>query len=304
MNKLRIAVLLAVLMALLVVGSAFAQVIAVDYDDTESNYWPGQAEDVFHYVVNGDFNAWSADSAWIAEAGVECDNDSGNSPDYWCVWGQDKAGWEWAHLSQTDLAEGSLEEKGESYGMRLFLRHQGNGKGSFYAGAWQPLTTVTEAGYYFINVSESIWFNNDRGTANYNSVAWYTISDTNDPWDSDDWRELDPYTVQCPNSWEVCEYAGRDETIWVEPGQFLHLIVAHKFPVFNASTVFLLDDVSMIAANDDPETNPALEDYTGFYDWYYDTVVDNDEFDDKCHWMDETCTGILTVITWDQDAPR
>ena len=301
MNRTKIAVILTLLMAFVLVGSAMAQVTPVTYDDTASDY-DAPGEEPQSLILNGDFNSWSTDSAWIAEQGVDCDNAGGQSPDYWCVWGQDKNGWEFVHLGKTDLAVGAEETKGDSYGMSLFIRHQGNGSGSFYAGAWQQLNVPAE-GYYFINVSETIWYDNRRGTAPYNSVAWYTISDTADPWDSDDWRELDPYTIQCPNTYEICNYAGRDETIHVSPGQYLHLIVAHKFPVFNASTVFLLDDVSLVPADDNPETNPNVDDYHGFYDWYYDTVADN-SYDDKCHWADESCTGVVTVVTWDEDAPR
>ena len=327
MNKLRIAVLLALLMGLLVVGSAFAQVIAVDYDDTASDqYIPQVADEPSSLIMNGDFNSWSGGSEWIAETGVDCANDSGNSPDYWCVWGQGKAGWEDAHLAKTDLALGPAEDKGDSWGMGIFIRHQGNGSGSYYAGAWQPLAVET-AGYYFINISETIWWNVDRYTTYYNSVAWYAITDSDDPMeDMGAWKELDPYKVQCPNDWEYCNYAGRDETVWVDPGQYLHLIVAHKFPVFNASSVFLLDDVSLVAADDNAETNANLEDPNGFYDWYWDDVADyDDEHSDKCHWADEDCVNVTSdihrwgvclewsgsscvsvsdVITWDQEAPR
>lgn len=303
MNKTKIAAILTLLMAFVLVGSALAQVTPVTYDDTTSDYDP-PGDEPQSLILNGDFNTWSSDSPWVDEQGVDCaGNQEGNSPDYWCVWGEDKAGWEFVHLGQTDLAEGPAEDKGDSYGMSLFIRHQGNGTGDFYAGAWQKLDGVTEPGYYFINLSESIWYDDRRETASYNSVAWYTISDTDSPWDSDDWRELDAYEIQCPNSYEVCNYAGRDETIWLEPGQYLHLVVSHQFPVFNASTVFLLDDASLVPADDDPETNPNVEDYNGFYDWYYPDGSDN-AWDDKCHWDDEDCTGVVTIVEWNQDAPR
>lgn len=298
MKKLRYAAILTLLLALLVAGSALAQVTPVTYEDMASDY-DAPGEEPASLVRNGDFNAWSHDSAWIADSGEECSNNEFNSPDYWCVWGEGKDGWEYVHLAQADLAIGSAEEKGTSYGMGLFIRHQGNGTGSFYAGAWQPLDQVTTAGYYFINISEAIWYTTGRGTAAYNSVAWYAISDTNNPWDSEDWRELDPYVVQCSSDYEFCNYAGRDETIWVEPGQYLHLIVAHKFPVFNASSLFLLDDVSLVPADSNTDSNPNATDPNGFYDWLNDAPADV-----KCHWFDEFCIGNPTTVYWSADAPR
>lgn len=293
MKKFRVVGLFAVLAALLITTAVAAQGV-VTYDDTGGNFASPSGEDTLgSYVRNGDFNAWN--NAVPDDCGVNY------GPDHWCFWYQSKAGWEDAHIANSNLAfpYQDHETAGDSYGLGLFTRHAGSGTGSYYAGVWQQLDVPSE-GYYFINVSEAIWWNDDRGTTAYNSIAWYAIADSMDPFSSSDWRELDPYTYQCPNSYEVCNYAGRDETVWVEPGQYLHLIVGQKFPVFNASTVFLLDDVSLVSAN---PNGANAGDANGYYDWY-DDVLSSEAYDDKCHWLDEACLGFATVVVWDEDAPR
>lgn len=294
MKKLGIALTLGLVIILLSVAAVSANHIQiVSYDDTGGDHLPDTDGTLGSFIRNGDFNSWTG--AWDGpeDCGLVVS-------DHWCGWGDVKGGWE-AHMGPANMIWPwqDVQNAGTSMGLGLFIRHAGNGSGGYYAGVYQPLN-IPAADYYFINISESIWYNDDRGTAAYNSIAWYAISDTTSPYDASEWRELDPYTIQCPNSYEICDYAGRDETIWLEPGQYLHLIVGHKFPVFNASTVFILDDVSLVSANaDDPNAN----DPTGYYTWYYD-VIANPGYDDKCHWGDLYCIGVVTYVLWDQDAPR
>lgn len=279
MKKVKLALLLSLVAMLIVVGSAFADghIVVVNYDDTDSDFDTPASETPTSYILNGAFDDWT-----------------GGFPDNWTVWADDKSGWEAAHLAQTDLSFGG---DGTNDGLGLFIRHTG-GSGSYHAGAYQKLDLIPEAGYYFVNVSETIWYGVD--TVPYNSVAWYAISDSESPSGvaADEWKELDPYTIQCPNDWELCDYAGRDETVWVEPGQYFHLKVAQKFPVMNSWTTFVIDDISIAPLEEDPENQE-----NGFYDW-----VNDDPVDTKWHWYDNyacpTADCILTTVGWDSNAVR
>ena len=83
----------------------------------------------------------------------------------------------------------------------------------------------------------------------YNSVGWYGIGRTADPATVAEWRELSPLPVPCPNALGICLYIGRYETVYVEPGHYFHLRVGHKFPVYNAWTLFALDDIALVPAS-------------------------------------------------------
>lgn len=222
------------------------------------------------YIYNGAFDDWAADG-----------------PDGWTIWSDEKSGWEDARFSQVDLAEGG----GMNDALGFFMRNVG-GDGGYYAGAVQPLTRVTSAGYYFVSVSETIWYGGETGP--YNSVAWYAISASASPAGvaSSEWRELDPYTIQCHNSSGSCVYSGRDETVWIDPGTYFHLMVGMKFPFYNAWSFFVIDDISIVPAGGVEDT------VNGFYDWVNDSPEDV-----KWHFEEETCWDCEpTQVEWDPEA--
>jgi hypothetical protein len=234
-TKLMVAIVMGLIVVLLVAGAALAEDIAyVTYDDTAEvatgdffdDYWFAPTEvGTGSLIRNGDFADWTN--------GV---------PDNWTVWSEVKSGWETAHLAQADL---SLAGDGGNYGMGIFIRHIG-GNGSFYAGAYQALDGIPADGYYWVNTHATSWGEKRTG---YNAVAWYGIGDSDDPDSVSEWRTLDPFAAPCDNDWGVCEYIGRYETAHISPGQYFHLLATHKFPVFNAWTVFLFDDISIVPAD-------------------------------------------------------
>ena len=286
MTKLRVDLLFSLVAVFLIVGSVIAgdPFTPVNYTDTESRFdSPGERSELSAlesvggpFILNGAFDTWA-----------------GNEPQNWNVWTQSKEGWETVHMGPADLPRSA---DGTNNSLSFFIRHTG-GEGGLYSGVYQQLNRVPVSGYYFVSVSEAIWYNDDRETAEYNSVAWYAITKSANPFDDTSaWRELDPYQIQCVNSFEVCNYAGRDETVWIDPGDYFHLIVAQKFPVFNASTVFVIDDVSVMPAQG------TLDTLNGYYDW-----VNQSKEDVKWHWADEDCPTEEckpVEVTWDRTARR
>lgn len=260
MKKTKIAVMLSVLLVAIFVGAAFADFTVVSYDDTRSNFNPPAGEiQLGSLIVNGDFNDWTA-----------------GMPDAWTVWADGKSGWENAHLASVDLSHMANRPEGISKGLGFFVRNIG-GSGSYSAGAYQQLPAGMAAGLYFVNVSGTAWY--DNGTFPYNTVAWYGIGDSESPASVTLWRELYPDRIVCANRDQVCEYIGRDETISVEPGQFFHLKVTHKFPIFNSWSTWVLDDISMVPADG------SVDETLGYYTW-----------------VDASDNPI--VIRWNRSAPR
>lgn len=234
-TKVTVAVVVGLLIILMVVGTALAENIEyVTYDDTAEvatgdvidDYWFAPDEvGTGSLIQNGDFASWT-----------------GGVPDNWSVWADGKAGWENAHLAMADL---SLGGDGENYGMALFIRNIG-GSGSYSAGASNHLAGIPADGYYWVNTHASSW---GEKLANYNAIAWYGIGTSDDPSSVSEWRTLDPFATPCHNNWGVCEYIGRYETVHINAGDYLHLMATHKFPIFNAWTVFLFDDISIVPAD-------------------------------------------------------
>lgn len=276
MNKVRVVVLGVLVLALLMVGAVSAEgpggpSAPVPYEDAAGGY---DAESEFNapegtgvlgsVILNGAFDDWGA-----------------NGPMNWTLWTDSKSGWETARVNKVDLASG----EGTNDGMGFFVRNVG-GSGGYYAGAAQQLNVPS--GTYFINVSETIWYGGD--TAPYNSVAWYAISDAASAADvaSGEWRELDPYVYQCPDGDGRCVYSGRDEMVAIESGQYFHVMVGMKFPVYNAWSFFVIDDISVVPATTVEDT------VNGYYDWSNDSP---DDF--KWHWYDEYCIGCSpTEVHW------
>lgn len=245
MIRTKIVVLLVLIASLALAGTVFADHITfVTYEDTVGLGPEVEAGGLGSLVSNGDFSLWNADG----------------TPVDWHVWADSIAGWEDAHFAKMDLALGA---PGENYGAGLFVRNVG-GAGSYYAGIRQHLDAVTTGGYYWINIHETIWYGG--GTSGYNSMAWYTISSEEDPYMATGWRELDPFTIQCPNTDGACLRVSRQETVWVDPGSYLHIAVGHKWPVYNAWSVFAIDDISLVPASGSPGDSGFFFDGAVFWD--------------------------------------
>jgi hypothetical protein len=233
-TKISALVLIGLLTIFAFVGTALAgHIDYTNYTDTgeiavgdfDEDYWFAPDEVGSGSLIrNGDFTNWTD--------GV---------PDNWTVWANEATGWENAHVAQTDLA---LTPDGDNYGLSLFVRNTG-GSGSFYAGAYQALDGVSD-GYYWVNTHATSWGIKLEG---YNAMAWYGIGSSEDPASVTEWRTLDPFTTPCHNNWGVCEYIGRYETVHISDGSYFHLMSGHKFPVYNAWTVFLFDDISIVPAD-------------------------------------------------------
>ena len=232
--KITVSIVVGLLVVLLIAGTALAEHIDyVTYNDTVGvavsdvfeDYWFAPNEvGTGSLIRNGDFSAWTD-----------------GSPDNWTVWADSAGGWENAHVAMTDLAWTS---DGDNYGLSLFIRNTG-GSGSFYAGAYQALDGVGD-GYYWVNTHATSW---GIKLADYNALAWYGIGSSEDPSSVTQWRTLDPFTTPCHNDWGACEYIGRYETVHIDEGSYFHLLAGHKFPVFNAWSVFLFDDISIVPAD-------------------------------------------------------
>lgn len=193
--------------------------------DVSIYYWYPPNESEGSLIRNGDFQAWSD-----------------GRPDHWTVWADSRPGWEDAHIAQIDYA---VTDDGENDAFGLFVRNVG-GDGSYYAGAYQPLDQITSPGQYWVVTHMTMW--GRISDALYNSVGWYGIGSSADPASVEEWREMTPLPLPCPNLLGVCLHIGRYETVPIEPGDYFHLRVGHKFPVYNVWTVFGLDDFSIVPA--------------------------------------------------------
>lgn len=233
-TKLSAAIAMSLLIILMIAGTALADHIDfVTYTDTgevaagdlDEDYWFAPDEvGTGSLIRNGDFSNWTD-----------------GRPDNWTVWADTADGWENAHVAMTDLA---LTDDGDNYGLSFFIRNTG-GSGSFYAGASQALDGVGD-GYYWVNTHATSWSDN---LVAYNAMAWYGLGTSDDPGSVSEWRTLDPYSTPCHNDWAACDYIGRYETVHISEGSYFHLMVGHKFPVYNAWSTFLIDDVSIVPAD-------------------------------------------------------
>lgn len=288
MRKFKYAVVMSMLLVVAAVSAAFADGLTpVRYDDTNGNaYVPSGASVGVSAVDNGDFN-----------------EPYGSDLFAWTAWGDnDKPGWE-VHAGPANLSEGG---EGLSLGMSFFIRNTG-GSGGAYAGLVQPLARITETGDYFVNISATAFWAEDTGP--YNSVAWYAISDsaTASGVNDSEWKELYRDQIVAPNLAEASNYLGRDEMVSIDPGQYFHVRVAQKFPIWDANTTFIIDDISVILASE-LET-PEGETTNGYYAWLNQADADVDE---SCKWHfrnddDLTCFDAADdneMITWDSDELR
>ncbi len=145
--------------------------------------------------------------------------------------------------------------------MGWFIQHSGAKEGGYYAGAYQQLTRIPVAGLYYVSVSATAF--SDGKTGPYNSMAWYSIGESPTAASVTDWRELFADQFVCDN----CRHASAtssvsDETVTIKPGQYFHVaMVGRKFPEFFGWTMFVIDDITIVAA--DGTLNTA----NGFYNW-------------------------------------
>lgn len=265
MKKTKISLLISLVIVVIMVSAAFADFTVVSYEDTRSTFTPPEGNPDNSLVRNGDFLSWTA-----------------GKPDHWAIWAEGKAGWENAHLAKVDLSNMANRPEGKNDALGLFVRNVG-GSGSYSAGAWQHLDRITTSGLYVVNVSGTSWYGNQTGP--YNTVAWYGIGDSDSPSSVAQWRELSSRTVPCRNQDQVCNYIGRHEAITINPGQYFHIQVMHKYPFFNSWSVWVFDDISIIpSVTPDPERPETLR-TAGYYTW-----------------VDERNAPI--TIHWNSNAPR
>lgn len=281
MKRAKLAILFGVLLVLALSASAFAELVVTytSSDDTWSEYTiqdtPERtaAAETNSVIDNGAFTQWGM----------------GLGPaDPWVFWRDNKAGWTAGRLHEVDLALPANPE-GINNAMGWFIQHSGAKEGGYYAGAVQQLTRIPVEGLYYVSISVTAF--EDGKTGPYNSMAWYSISDSPTAAGVTDWRELYPDQFVCDNQAAVCNYVGRDETVTIKPGQYFHVMVGRKFPEFFGWTMFVIDDISIVAANGTPNTA------NGFYNW-----CNGRPEDFKVH-DDEICNN-LTEIHWDPTQVR
>ncbi len=281
MKKSRIAILFGVLLALVLSAGAFAELVVTytSSDDMWSEYTiqdtPERIADAeaSSLITNGAFTQWGTTLG---------------PADPWVFWRDTTAGWTAGRLHEVDLALPANPE-GINNAMGWFIQHSGAKEGGYYAGAVQQLTRIPVEGLYYVSISVTAFEGGNTGP--YNSMAWYAISDSPTAAGVTDWRELYPDQFVCSNGDAVCNYVGRDETVTIKPGQYFHVMVGRKFPEFFGWTMFVIDDISIVAADG------TLGTANGFYNW-----CDARPEDFKVH-GNEVCNN-QTQIHWDPTQVR
>ena len=76
----------------------------------------------------------------------------------------------------------------------------------------------------------------------------------------------------------------------INPGQYFHLQVGRKFPEFFGWTMFIIDDISIVAADGTLNTD------NGFYNWCNSRPEDFKDHDGVC--------ASYTEIHWDPNQVR
>lgn len=281
MKKTKLAVLFGVLLVLALSASAFAGLVVTytSSDDMRSEYniedTPARTADAeaSSLIDNGAFTQWGTTLG---------------PADPWVFWRDNTAGWTAGRLHEVDLALPANPE-GINNAMGWFIQHSGAKEGGYYAGAVQQLTRIPVEGLYYVSISLTAFEGGNTGP--YNSMAWYSISDSPNAAEVTDWRELYPDQFVCTNGDAVCNYVGRDETVTIKPGQYFHVMVGRKFPEFFGWTMFVIDDISIVAADG------TLGTANGFYNWCNARPEDFKVHDN------EVCNN-LTEIHWDPTQVR
>jgi hypothetical protein len=276
MNKAKLAIMLGVLLVVALTASAFAELVVTysSTDDTYSEYSPDRDRDASASLIdNGDFTTWGT---------------ALGPSDPWVFWRDTTAGWTAGRLHEVDLALPANPD-GINNAMGWFVQHSGAPEGGYYAGAHQQLNRIPSAGLYYVTVSLTAFEGGNTGP--YNSVAWYAISNEENPSLVTEWKELYPDQFVCDNLAERCNYVGRDETVSIAPGQHFHVMVGRKFPEFFGWTMFIIDDISIVAADGTTGTE------NGFFNWC------NASPEDVKYHEDGRC-GSFSEIHWDSSAIR
>jgi len=251
MSKFKTAILLTLLLGLVVSVAAFAGGFSVvKYDDTSAEIkQPVKEVTKAQYIMNGDFLDWT-----------------GGYPDYWDVPTPVLSpGWE-VHFANMDFTEaGTAAGAGMNPASGWFIRT--GTAGSQYAGMSQQVSSHLMTGMYWVQVHITSWEHNVQSP--YNSVAWYGFGETADSSSVTEWRELFPDTYVCSNGDEVCNYLGRQESVFIHEGAFMHIMVGMKFPDHQAWTVFGVDDISISDFSD--HINIDVDDFTDDGDVYWDS---------------------------------
>lgn len=241
MSKLKIAIALTVLLGIVVSVAAFAGGFAVvSYDDTSANIkQPAKEVTTPQYIKNGDFSAWS-----------------GGYPSDWVVPKPALSpGWS-VHFASMDYAKsGSTDGMNQAVG--YFFRT--GSAGSQFANMYQKVGDDLVTDDYWVQVHVTAWEHNVE--SEFNSVAWYGFGSSEDPSSVTMWRELFPDAFVCSNDAQRCNHLGRKETVSINQGDYMHLMLGMKFPDMGAWTVFGVDDISISDFSDGIEV-----DVTGFTD--------------------------------------
>lgn len=241
MSKLKIAIALTVLLGIVVSVAAFAGGFAVvSYDDTSANIkQPAKEVTTPQYIKNGDFSAWS-----------------GGYPSDWVVPKPALSpGWS-VHFASMDYAKsGSTDGMNQAVG--YFFRT--GSSGSQFANMYQKVGDDLVTDDYWVQVHVTAWEHNVE--SEFNSVAWYGFGSSEDPSSVTMWRELFPDAFVCSNDAQRCNHLGRKETVSINQGDYMHLMLGMKFPDMGAWTVFGVDDISISDFSDGIEV-----DVTGFTD--------------------------------------
>ncbi len=281
MKKSKYAILFGILLLLVLSVSAFAELVVTytSSDDMWSEYTiqdtPARVADAeaSSLIDNGAFTQWGTTLG---------------PADPWTFWRDTTAGWTAGRLQEVDLALPANPE-GINNAMGWFIQHSGAKEGGYYAGAVQQLNRIPVEGLYYVSISVTAFEGGNTGP--YNSMAWYAISDSPTAAGVTDWRELYPDQFVCSNGDAVCNYVGRDETVTIKPGQYFHVMVGRKFPEFFGWTMFVIDDISIVAADG------TLGTANGFYNWCNARPEDF-----KAH-GNEVCNN-TTEIHWDPTQVR
>lgn len=281
MTRRKLGVLFGLFMVLALTASAFADLV-VTYSSSEDAWSEFTVDDTEEHNTEAATNSLIDNGAftkWGTTLGPS---------DPWTFWRDNTAGWTAGRLHEVDLALPANPD-GINNAMGWFIQHSGAKEGGYYAGAYQQLTRIPTPGLYYVSISTTAF--SDGKTGPYNSVAWYAISDSANPAEVTDWRELFADQFVCDNGDGICNYVGRDETVTINPGQYFHLKVGRKFPEFLGWTMFIIDDISIVAADGTATTE------NGFFNW-----CDGRPEDFKVHEL-IPCTN-LTQIHWDPEQTR
>ncbi|MBN2002176.1 MAG: hypothetical protein JXA21_02365 [Anaerolineae bacterium] len=233
-------VVLAIWVALVMMGLAGSTLISADappislwyetdeiagtYTDLtlQRDFAPGGSK----YLANGDFHAWDDDA-----------------PAGWTLYRAERGGHD-VHWSRVVWGNAS---GAADYALSLLVRDSHRYYGGAYGAACVGLD-VPKEGDYWVTLHTTAW---GSESIPYNSVAWYAITRYYRPWyiEESDWRELYAEPLSCRNSAGQCGFTARRELVHIVPGDTLCLQAGMKFREYNAWTVWVWDDITVVATD-------------------------------------------------------